>query len=552
MYHANSLIHIKRQPIKSTGRDRKYNKFLNKQRRYSNRSKGRFPKEYLKDRKTHLVFNNWRLIFSNLFNGYAVQADNSPLVREGLERLINTVVTSYLANSKIFTCRVDLYFPLEWSNEKRVEIDYYSKFIKSLNEQMTGVEKQLKSTDRSDGKSNERDLFVRHFRVIEYGDGRGRKKSIPNDQDRIIKARGIHIHALLMFNGHQFSSLGDLNDLSRNGLGRMIIAAWASAVFGYSRSRPEGIEPSDWRYAVPNWENIAEVQRQGLVNFSRQWTPSMDPVYEERERKTRDQIGSIIFAASYLCKASQKKRFNKQDGFFKIFSGSHLPKKGVERMKGFHRCQVRLPLCQGGGIDQFGESERLLPKFINGGYIRDDVKLINDYLDRFKGLHESFVVIEENIKIPEQYVEIKGKSFVDILTQNYLKEVAYRFNSQRIKSEELIGGLYKEVIGKNKQRYLHWVIFVDDKLYQEMGSSGNYFIERHLCEVGQKIINDKCADAELAVQLREVVKYEGEFFHGDFGQVKDICSQLARSSNTPEDLVMPFVRQSEVGFVISQ
>lgn len=551
MYHANSSSHIKQQSIKATGRDRKYNKFLYKQRRYSNRSKGRFPKGYLKYRKTHLVFNDWRLIFSNFFNGYAVQADKGPLVREGLENLIKTVVTSYLTNSKNFVCRVDLYFPFEWSDEKRLEIDYYSKVIKSLNEQMAALEKQLKSTDRSDGKSNERDLFVRHFRVIEYGDGRGRNKSIPNDQERIDKARGIHIHALLMFNGHQFTSLGDLNDLSRNGIGRMIIAAWASSLFGYSRSKPEGIEPSDWRYTIPNWENIAEVQRQGLVNFSGQWAPSMDTDPVERERKTLDQIGSIIFAASYLCKASQKKRFNKEDGFFKIFSGSHLPQKGVERMKGFHRCQIRLPLCQGGEISRFGESERSLPKFINGGYIRDDLEFINAYLDRFKDWHESFVVIEELIKIPEQYVEIKGKSFVSMLTQNYLKEVAFRFNSQRIKSEELIGGLYKEVIGTDKQRYLHWVILVDDKLYQKVGGSGNYSIERHLCEVGQKIINDKGAHAGLAVQLREFVKYEGAFFDGDFGQVKDVCSQLARSSNTPEDLVMPFVRKSEVSVMNS-
>jgi hypothetical protein len=546
---ANSSNQTNQKSKKKQDKDAKYNRFLAKKRRYSSRKSGDYQKSYRAARKTHAVFRYWELIYANFFNGYAVQADKGPLMKDDVIRLVQTVATCYLTHSKVFTCRVDLYFPAEWDTEKRLALDYYSRFIKSLGEQMSVVENELRSRGRSDGKSNERDLFVQHFRAMEFGEGKGRKKKHDeNDQDKGLKERGVHIHALLMFNGHQFTSLGDLTDLSKNGLGRMIMAAWASALFGYSRTRPQGIEPSDWRYTTPNWQNLEEVQKQGLVNFARTWAPSMHPDPVERERRTRFQIGSIIFAASYLCKAYTKIKLPKESGFFKMVSGGHLPRLGVERAKRLHRLQIELPLYTRGDLREFWELEGWEPETVEGGYISADLKCIAAYLTEFKASHSTFIAIEKLIKIPEQYVEVKGKSFSDVLTHNFLTEVGYWFRRQRVQPEKLIGGLYKEVIGAQRQRYLHWVLLVDNRLYQQMISHRQYDMERHLVRVGQRILDGWGGGAQMEVRLNEVIKYhDGSFMEGDFHRVMNLCSSLAISRNTPSDLVMPFVKTIAVG-----
>ena len=545
MSYVNSSNQTKKQTKKTGDKDAKYNRFLSNKRRYSSIPKGKHLKAYREGRKTHQVFKGWQLSYSNFFNGYAVQADSGPLLKEALIRLIQTVVTSYLANSKIFTCRVDLYFPAEWSTEKRLAVDYYSRFIKSLNEQMSVIENQLKSGERSGGKSKDRDLFVRHYRAFEFGDGKKYKKKGGNNQDDDSqdKQRGVHIHAVLMFNGHRFMNLGDLTDLRKKGLGRMIMAAWASALFGYCRTNPEHINSLDWQYDIPNGKNIGLVQEKGLVNFARTWNPSMCADQAVREHRRRFQIGSIIFAASYLCKADTKIRLPKSSGYFKIASGSHLPQKGVEKAKAFHRYQIDLPLYQRGNLDIFFDLDGWVPGHVYSSYISTDLQQIVKYLMDFREMHKSFIAIEGYIEIPDKYIEVKGKSFSDVVMANYRKEVVRWFGRPGVNPERLMGGLYKEVVGKGHKRYLHWIILMDSKLSKVMTSFPNYRIESHMFDIGKQIIDVWGGGEQPMVQLYQTVKYIHESLSsGDFHKVLDLGSRLALSRNTPTDLVVPFVK----------
>ncbi|BBN60634.1 YagK/YfjJ domain-containing protein [Hydrogenovibrio marinus] len=206
--------------------------------------------------KRLLENKNLNLHYESLFHDKPVCVNYGALIVNYLEGLENTINLQLNQYSKVFAVRVDLFFPVEWSDEQRVSHDYFSQFMDSLKAKLRAFNhrKQL----AGDGRSNR----VRFCRVIEYGEN----------------GRGVHIHAVLLFNGHVFRSLGCYNE-GRENLYQRILGAWASAL---------SLMHSDVRY-------------RGLVNFS-----NGGYLLDRSSSGFAASIDQSFFDFSYLCKVYTK------------------------------------------------------------------------------------------------------------------------------------------------------------------------------------------------------------------------------------------------------
>lgn len=229
--------------------------------------KKQYKDAYLGSPKRHPDNKELTLWYEPVYRDADILTNQGPMVKEYLDGLIDTYVKHKQQYSKTLAVMVNLYFPANASLEQRVQQDCFKRFMASLNAQVE-AHGQRKRAD-GDGRSNR----IRFCRVYEDG---------PN--------RGLHIHAVLFFNGHAFRALGDFNS-TENNLYHRIVAAWASAL---------GMYP-------------CQVVNDGLIDFSH------GGYFMDSNQPQKRQIVLDMFKHySYICKAYSKR----YDLPVKVFSRS--------------------------------------------------------------------------------------------------------------------------------------------------------------------------------------------------------------------------------------
>jgi hypothetical protein len=215
----------------------------------------------------HPLNKELSLLYAHMYKGVNVNVQYGPMVVPYLAAMIDTFILHKRQYSKIFTIMVSLYFPGDWSDWERLGKDYFSRFMDSLNAKLDAFDERKRKA--GDSRSNQ----VRFCRVYEWG-----------------LERGIHIHAVLFFNGKVFKYLGQ-HDSGLENLRFRITDAWAAAL---------GMVPCAVNY-------------EGLINFSRK------EYYLDREAADfRDKVKDMFFHYSYICKAYSKR----YDIPVKVFSRS--------------------------------------------------------------------------------------------------------------------------------------------------------------------------------------------------------------------------------------
>lgn len=205
------------------------------------------------------------LSYDGSYRNVPVQTKRGPMIINYLDGLNETIERQLKQYAKVFAVRVDLYFPADWNESKRLSLDYYSRFMDSLKAKLAAFD--YRKAQAGDSRSN----TVRFCRVYEIGE-----------------SRGLHIHAVLLFNGHIFRSLGNYSSSDEN-LYHRINAAWGSALQLFP----------------------AEVSSQGLVHFNK-------PFYIEGRTDRSEKVRQLFTHSAYICKADTK-RFNRP---VKVFSRS--------------------------------------------------------------------------------------------------------------------------------------------------------------------------------------------------------------------------------------
>ena len=217
--------------------------------------------------KRHPHNKELTLCYESYFKKTEINTSKGPMVVEYMNGLIDTYLQHKQQYAKVFSVMINLYFPSNTSLEYRVHQDYFKRFMASLNAQLDTHMKHKRA--EGDGRSNK----VRFCRVYEEG----------ND-------RGLHIHAVLFFNGHTFRTLGDFNSTQVN-LYHRIVGAWASALGMYA----------------------CQVIQEGLIYFSH------GGYLIDTNDANKSQVAKNMFQHySYICKAYSK-RYNLP---IKVFSRS--------------------------------------------------------------------------------------------------------------------------------------------------------------------------------------------------------------------------------------
>lgn len=205
----------------------------------------------------HPLNKELHLLYEPRYRGASINVEDGPMVMQYMAALMETFNRHQRQYSKIFSVMVSLYFPGDWRDWKRQGKDYFCRFMDSLNAKLDAHNNRKKK--QSDSRSNQ----VRFCRVYEWG---------PD--------RGIHIHAVLFFNGHVFWRLGDFES-TRENLKHRITASWASAL---------GMLPDKVRY-------------ERLIHIS-----DGDGYFLERGADDfRDNVGDMFYHYSYICKAYSKR-----------------------------------------------------------------------------------------------------------------------------------------------------------------------------------------------------------------------------------------------------
>jgi hypothetical protein len=195
-----------------------------------------------------------KLHYDKSYRNAPVETKRGPMVTQYLDGLIETIRCQIDQYPKVFAVRIDLYFPSDWNESERVSMDYYTRFMDSLKAKLDAF--NHRKAQAGDSRSN----TVRFCRVYEVGE-----------------SRGLHIHAVLLFNGHVFRGLGNFQSTEEN-LYHRINSAWASSL---------GLHP-------------AHIVNQGLVHFA-------DTFYIEKgQPDTPEQIKQIFTRSAYICKADSK------------------------------------------------------------------------------------------------------------------------------------------------------------------------------------------------------------------------------------------------------
>ncbi|WP_321275951.1 inovirus-type Gp2 protein [Thiomicrorhabdus indica] len=165
-----------------------------------------YPNAYQGLPKRHPENKELTLWYGSTYSNAEIQTAKGPMVKEYLDGLIETYKKHSQQYSKRFVVIVHLNFPPHSSLEQRVQQDYFKRFMASLNSQIDAHAERKRA--QGDGRTNK----IRFCRVYEDGQN-----------------RGLHLHAVLFFNGHSFRALGDFNS-TQNNLYHRIVAAWASAL----------------------------------------------------------------------------------------------------------------------------------------------------------------------------------------------------------------------------------------------------------------------------------------------------------------------------------
>ncbi|MDR9499950.1 MAG: inovirus-type Gp2 protein [Hydrogenovibrio sp.] len=207
--------------------------------------------------KRHPLNKELTLSYENHYRQAPVNVSRGPMIVEYMDGLIQTYKNQKAQYPKVFAVMITLYFPADWSEIERVQADYFSRFMASLRAQIDSHTQRRRL--QGDGRTNQ----VRFCRVVEDG-----------------SQRGLHIHAVLFFNGHAFRALGDYDSTQMN-LYHRIVAAWGSAL---------GLYP-------------CVIAEQGLIDFSH------GGYFIEPGQALRETVKSMFYHYSYLCKA-QTKRFD--------------------------------------------------------------------------------------------------------------------------------------------------------------------------------------------------------------------------------------------------
>lgn len=226
----------------------------------------KYPAEYQSYPLRHPKNKELKLYYDNYYKNVPIQTMRGPMVIQYMDALIETIQCQFVQYSKVFAVRVDLYFPSDWDESQRLRLDYYTRFMESLKAKLAAF--NHRKAQIGDSRSN----TVRFCRAYEYGVN-----------------RGLHIHAVLLFNGHVFRGLGNYQSTQEN-LYHRINSAWASALALYP----------------------AQVIGDGLVHFG-------ETFFVETGQQDRvEQIKRLFAQSSYICKADTK-RF---DLPVKVFSRS--------------------------------------------------------------------------------------------------------------------------------------------------------------------------------------------------------------------------------------
>lgn len=170
----------------------------------------KYPKPYQSLPKRHPENKELTLWYESTYLNAGILTTQGPMVKEYLQGLIDTYSSHTKQYTKGFAVLVNLYYPTQTTLQQRVEQDYFKRFMASLNAQVEAHGQRKRA--QGEGRTNK----IRFCRVYEDG-----------------QERGLHIHAVLFFNGHSFRALGDYNS-TQNNLFHRIVAAWASALGMYA------------------------------------------------------------------------------------------------------------------------------------------------------------------------------------------------------------------------------------------------------------------------------------------------------------------------------
>ncbi|MDR9498892.1 MAG: inovirus-type Gp2 protein [Hydrogenovibrio sp.] len=206
--------------------------------------------------KRHPGNKELRLWYEPVYRGVFINTKNGPMVVEYLESLISTYQRHAAEYpSKRLIVRVDLYFPSHWSDEQRLHTNYFTRFVSALKARLTAFNQQ---------RGYQRSNTVRFCRAVEYG----------------ADGRGIHIHAVLFFNGSVFRALGAPDSVNVN-LAHRINESWASAL---------GLMPAETLY-------------HGLIH----WPDGCEFFIDSNLQGYTDVAKAFFTRSAYLCKAFSKR-----------------------------------------------------------------------------------------------------------------------------------------------------------------------------------------------------------------------------------------------------
>lgn len=207
--------------------------------------------------KRHPLNKELSLHYESQYRGLPINVTKGPVIVQYMEALMDTYQKQANDYARVFALRVDLYFPYGWSEQQRVACDYFSRFMNSLNSQLDAFNARQRLAGK--GRTNR----VRFCRVYEDG------------QD----GRGLHIHAVLFFNGHAFHRVGDKSSPHEN-LFHRVCAAWASSL---------GLYP-------------CQAIQDGLIEFS-----DTEHVIDNSDPNVEGLRNDMFYHLFYICKAYSKR-----------------------------------------------------------------------------------------------------------------------------------------------------------------------------------------------------------------------------------------------------
>ena len=489
----------------------------NQNKGFKPRKKRYYPEAFIHEPARHPDNKDLVLHYDFLYEGHPVQTLNGPLVEPYIRALVHQVVDVYVAMPKVFALRVDLHFPADWTRERCLNTetdengkpvfskDYFTRFTESLKSKLNAYFKATGKTKQS------RSLPLFFCRTYEMG------KADYN--------RGVHIHALLMTNGHAFYSLGDYSSkeaLAKRTFSTMVREAWASALFGFDHKN-QGYDDSDWRSKIPNFRNVERVFDEGLVYFCRAWNErnvSGDAITNHYE-----QMQDVIFAASYLCKADTKliapgvhpfRCSGKKVEYrvLKALSKAQVVKVGeqetLSQLQTYDNTDVHYPEILVSGYPPGSLSD------VESQYLYDDISVAWDYLDKKIEVSPDFMAVRFMFELDDKVLRLRKRyEYFEKFYRRLEQTMRYKMEHKGRVLPTDISHLkaFNTVQRQGKQFFMHGVLLIETKVfYATFESDSIGYLQAFLADEASRVYGCSTDDAERRLSIESIHSINGRHF----------------------------------------